>query len=168
VDDVDYAARAFCTCGWAQNRWAHAHHMPSAPDDMHAADEHKRPTTALRFIGVWDADTLYDAVGFGRTWNGWATPVITREVLAQVIADAPGFRARFHAESGVAQIDTDQETGRWPRYAVIAPELRGGVQAYALQGLGWTFLQATDTRRAQEDAAWKAYAADRTGQLRLM
>ena len=42
------------------------------------------PTKSLRFIGVWDADTLYDALGFGRTWNGWATPIVTREVLVQV------------------------------------------------------------------------------------
>lgn len=56
--------------------------------------------------------------------------------------------------------------GRFRRASL--PELRGGAQAYVLEGLGWTFLQATDTRRAQEDAAWEAYAADRTGQLRLM
>lgn len=123
---------------------------------------------SLRFIGVWDADTLYEAVGFGRTWNGWATPIVTREVLAQVIADAPGFRVSFHPESGIAQIDTDQETGRWQRYAAVTPELRGGVKAYDLGGVGWTFLRATDTRRAEEDAAWEAYAADRTGQLRLI
>jgi len=108
------------------------------------------------FYGLWNADVRYPAVGFGRTWNGWATPIVPREVLAQLIADAPGHRVWFHPESGVARIDTDQETGSWQHYASIAPELRGNVQAYPLESLGWTFLEDESRRAAEEEAAWAA------------
>ena len=124
--------------------------------------------TAARFYGVWDAGTLYTAVGFGPTWNGWATPIVTRETLRRLISDAPGFRVQFDPKSGVARIHTNQETGHWQHYGSLAPELRGGVQAYALEGLGWTFMPAADVRQAQEDQAWSEYAADRSGQLRLL
>ena len=110
---------------------------------------------------------LYPAVGFGQLWNGWATPVVTREVLAQIIADAPGYRVWFHPEFWRRPDRHRPGNRRVAHYASIAPELRGNVQAYP-PDLGWTFLADDADRVDKEDAAWSEYGADRSGRLRLI
>jgi len=40
--------------------------------------------TGMRFIEDWDPATVYDAVSFGDHWNGWETPVVTKETLQRM------------------------------------------------------------------------------------
>lgn len=39
------------------------------------------------FYGEWSPDLVYPAVSYGNLWNGFVTPVVTRETLERVLAD---------------------------------------------------------------------------------
>lgn len=47
-------------------------------------------------IDGFEPDHVWTAVRYGRSWNGWATPVVTRGVLESVIAAAAGETLHFH------------------------------------------------------------------------
>lgn len=86
---------------------------------------------------MWQAD--YEAIAYGRPWNGWATPIVTRETLATMFAteDPSGkWMSVAFNEAGVAHIieGDDVESDRY-EYD-LAPDERGG---YDLGVLGWTF-----------------------------
>jgi len=66
--------------------------------------------TEMKFIEDWDPDTEYDAVSFGPRWNGWATPVVTKETLVKM-------GERYAAEGGNAEglweLTWDGDTAVW-------------------------------------------------------
>lgn len=69
-------------------------------------------TTPL-FTGDWEHnDTLtawevaYPAVRYGKPWNGWATPVVTKQVLAALVA-----RNQFCRVSGMPDLDRMEWVG---------------------------------------------------------
>ena len=62
----------------------------------------------------------------GRPWNGWTTPVITREVLESVVAAAEG--ETLHFIEDVAVISGDK----------LRPDADGN---YDLGQIGWCFVE---------------------------
>ncbi|MCF3940695.1 hypothetical protein [Gordonia tangerina] len=77
-------------------------------------------------IDGFEAEHVWTAVSYGRPWNGWATPVVTREVLESVIAAAEGETLAF--VENVAVITGDK----------LKPDINGH---YDLGQIGWCFVQ---------------------------
>lgn len=81
-------------------------------------------------------DYSWHAVSFGARWNGWATPIVTRETLQNIIDDLAQIDGKPFGE-----IETDCSLlvyGKEPEdNYTVAPNERG---EYALHVLGWTFL----------------------------
>ena len=76
---------------------------------------------------------------FGPTWNGWAAPVVTREVLADVLT-ASGEPHRW--EDDVAWLGTpaaDLRAGEEPEY--YDPVRPGEDGTYDLGQMGWCFVE---------------------------
>lgn len=84
--------------------------------------------TDLRFtIDGFEPQHVWTAVRFGPRWNGWATPVVTRDVLESVIAAAEGETLHFIENTAVISGD----------------KLRPGADAnYDLGQIGWCFIEA--------------------------
>jgi hypothetical protein len=102
---------------------------------------------ALTFYGDWNEDRRYSAVSFGQPWNGFDAPIVTREVLLQVIADSHGYAVTF-SDDGTATVasfgpDNDAETN----YAVMVPDASGN---YGLRALGFTFYDAREANELAE------------------
>lgn len=87
-------------------------------------------------------DRSWPALRFSEPWNGWATPVVTRDVLAEVLA-ASGEPYRWDGNDvllGTAAVDL--QPGQEPEsYARVCASGEG---SYELGQLGWTFI-AVDT-----------------------
>lgn len=83
-------------------------------------------------------DRAWPAVRFGPTWNGWATPVVTREVLAEVLA-ASGEPHRW--EGDVAWLGTpaaDLRPGEEPEF--YDPVHPSEDRTYDLGQMGWCLV----------------------------
>lgn len=102
-------------------------------------------TTTTRF-GLDPIDdtpmVTYEAVSYGERWNGWLTPVVTRETLVAVITGRDPLEEWMRLEftpdnSAVVWQTTDDVWDDEP--TVIAPDADGN---YDLGCLGWTFDEA--------------------------
>ncbi|MDV7176010.1 hypothetical protein R4144_22195 [Gordonia amicalis] len=83
--------------------------------------------TDLRFtIDGFESEHLWTAVRFGPSWNGWATPVVTREVLESVVEAAEGETLHFIETTAVLSGDK------------LRPDFEGN---YDLGQIGWCFIQ---------------------------
>lgn len=96
--------------------------------------------TPQRFtIDGWS--NRYDAVSYGEPWNGWATPVVTRETLQQVVAgedpDGEWMTLTFD-DNGVATLITGDDIESDIDPAELRPDADGN---YDLFELGWTFTR---------------------------
>ncbi|QGJ88366.1 hypothetical protein SEA_DREAMTEAM1_90 [Mycobacterium phage DreamTeam1] len=91
-----------------------------------------------KWFSIDGSDWQYSAVRFGKPWNGWATPVVVREVFEKLARqedpDSNHFELSFVVTSGVA-LWHDFSTGEILR---IEPDISGH---YDLSGLGWTFYE---------------------------
>jgi hypothetical protein len=85
----------------------------------------------------------WPAVRFGEPWNGWATPVVERSVLASVltaISAATGEPHRWDGDLAVVAGPVG-ESGE-PEYEDrLEPDDSG---LYNLGILGWTFVRVTE------------------------
>lgn len=82
----------------------------------------------------------WPALRFGPHWNGWASPVVTRDVLEQVLL-ASGEPHIWRGEiawlgTPAADLESVDEPEFWDP---ISPEVDG---TYNLRSLGWTFVVA--------------------------
>jgi len=77
-------------------------------------------------IDGFEPEHTWEAVRYGQLWNGWTTPVVTRDVLESVIDAAEGETLHF--------IETT---------AIISGEkLRPGTDGnYDLGQIGWRFIE---------------------------
>lgn len=109
----------------------------------------------LEFCGDWDIETRYPCLGFGRDWNGFATPVVIRPVLTALMASTGGdeiwdvqtWTVDYDA-SGIATItcnDPDSDVESF----TIAPDMWG---MYDLGPMGWTFYDIRDIDNDGVDA----------------
>lgn len=73
----------------------------------------------------------YPAVSYGARWNGWATPVVTRETFVQLISDENGSDLSFDVNGIATLVMADDYES-----LVISPDASGN---YDLDVLGWTF-----------------------------
>lgn len=91
-------------------------------------------------------DTTWEAVSYGPTWNGWVTPVVTRDTLQDLFDCATGgalegdpvLSVVWHT-NGTAMIT--EPFGEETMYYEIAPDADGH---YDLAAMGWTFDYADD------------------------
>lgn len=74
-------------------------------------------------------DLVFLAREYGPTWNGWDTPVVDRETLADLLA-ALEFPHRWEGERAAFKVDDQQE--------LLGPREDG---LYDLGQLGWTVLE---------------------------
>jgi len=82
-------------------------------------------------------DKTWNAVSFGKPWNGWATPVVTLETFEDIVAwAADTMTVNFHT-NGTAMIE--EPFGKETIYFEITPDANGN---YDLSQLGWTFETA--------------------------
>lgn len=77
-------------------------------------------------INGFEPGHVWPAVGFGQPWNGWATPVVTREVLESVIAATEG--ESVNISEGTAVIGGEK----------LRADADG---SYDLGQIGWCFIQ---------------------------
>lgn len=82
----------------------------------------------------------WPAIRFGEPWNGWATPVVTRGVLAEMLT-ASGEPHRWDGSNvwlGTPAVDL--QPGQDPEfYECVRPSDDG---SYDLGQIGWTFTAA--------------------------
>ena len=105
-------------------------------------------------IEMWAG--TYEAVAYGPTWNGWATPIVTRETYAALIKgeDPNGeYYELVFDEAGVAILhDFAADDDDYEPYRIV-PDDDGH---YDLGELGWTF-ETVDPRESFEEIANAAY-----------
>ncbi len=94
--------------------------------------------------GMFTCDGLNDmkwhAERFEEPWNGWATPVVTRETLANLLEDMrqhSGSALGVINRSGVVTLFHDEADGG---NQTVHPDHDG---LYHLYEFGWTFLERT-------------------------
>jgi len=88
-------------------------------------------------------DGPFEAVSFGKPWNGWLTPVVTRETLERLFPlGASGDMQLTFTADGVAHIDEDESP------VDITPDANGH---YDLAHLGWTFVEDPQTETKTEE-----------------
>ncbi|KXO91072.1 Uncharacterised protein (plasmid) [Tsukamurella tyrosinosolvens] len=84
--------------------------------------------TVPRFYFSMDDDPqLYEAVGYGDRWNGWARPIVTAEVLVEVAEHLDRF------DDEMSHTLTFDDAG----VATIAERYRGGHEKYAEPGVSY-------------------------------
>ena len=89
----------------------------------------------------WTEDVTFEAVAYGPRWNGWATPVVTRETLekfyAQCVQDKDIMDTlRENEEEYEGPMLELTEEGLWIEGSLIAPNEDG---TYSFGFIGWTF-----------------------------
>lgn len=91
----------------------------------------------------------WPALRFGQRWNGWATPVVSREVLASILATVAAHTGEPHRWDGdVAVISGPVDgPGHDPRYEDRLDP--GGDGHYDLGPLGWTFVAIEEAAAIQ-------------------
>lgn len=82
--------------------------------------------TSTFTIDGFAPEHVWTAVCYGPRWNGWATPVVNREVLESVVAAAEG--ETLHFIEDVAVISGDK----------LRPDADGN---YDLGQIGWCFIE---------------------------
>ncbi|MCX5044080.1 hypothetical protein OG921_12985 [Aldersonia sp. NBC_00410] len=83
-------------------------------------------------------ERTWPALRFGEPWNGWATPVVSRDVLDQMLA-ASGEPHRWEGSGlwlGTPAIDV--QPGQEPEF--YERVRASGDGSYDLGQLGWTFV----------------------------
>lgn len=101
-----------------------------------------------RYRFTLDEDrTVYPAEGFDPSWNGWASPIVTRETLCALIAgedpDGQHLTLSFAGATATLYIRRPDATHQFAP-TVLKPDPAG---LYHLAPLGWTFhvLDNTNT-----------------------
>lgn len=88
---------------------------------------------------LYELGGQFEAIAYGDTWNGWATPVVTRETfeaIARTLDAEDGVEADLKFdEHGVATFAEGAEESETNTHE-IAPNAEGG---YDLGCLGWCF-----------------------------
>jgi hypothetical protein len=96
--------------------------------------------SAMGFAIDPDIETTWEAVRFGPSWNGWATPVVTSETLRSIAEQTGAIRLTFDTDSvlvqGVAG-DGEPVDGDLTR---INADSAGN---FDLTALGWCFINST-------------------------
>lgn len=89
----------------------------------------------------WEEGVSFPAVGYGQPWNGWATPIVTRETLEN-------FRAKCASDEeimGSLEEMSGEYEGKmlewegdslWLDGSLISPNEDG---TYSFGFIGWTF-----------------------------
>lgn len=119
-------------------------------------------STTLPKFTLDDPKYAYEAVSYGDTWNGWLTPVVTRQTLTALIRneDPTGKRLKLtFDDAGVATIydkSWDDALGVDYEPDTIQPDANGN---YDLGLLGWPFDYTDEDwermRRPQESTTTK-------------
>jgi hypothetical protein len=113
----------------------------------HWAEQRRIDRLAGKFQTDGTGDEEYQAVAFGARWNGWATPIVTREVF-QAFVDQAGNHGEYCALQfyGVAAVFTELEAMGSDQYVhYITPISKGPhAGAYDLGVLGWCFYRTDD------------------------
>lgn len=82
----------------------------------------------------------YDAVSYGRPWNGWATPLVTRQTLETMFTtedpDSSWMSVTFDVDGTACVIEQDHTDEDWYEPVLIEPTADGN---YDLGMLGWIF-----------------------------
>lgn len=87
---------------------------------------------------------IYEAVSFGPRWNGWVTPVVTRDTLIELIDNEGDHGKYLHLGwYGPTAIVTMLEAGGSDQQIYPLGELSGGL--FDLGELGWTFFTPNET-----------------------
>jgi len=81
-------------------------------------------------------DHVFECLGFGNTWNGWATPIVNRKQLASLVEVEPDLS--FNDDGNLVYVS--------PEYAldetfIICPN---GNDLFHLIDLGWCFDELTE------------------------
>lgn len=64
------------------------------------------PLPKFRLPGV--SDNKYEAVSYGEPWNGFATPVVTKETLQRILNDMDAFEASYEEDETPHRWDGDK------------------------------------------------------------
>ena len=113
-----------------------------------------------RFTHPAFGEHTFDAVGYGPDWNGWATPVVTRATLEDLLSrlDSEHLRGWVDGED-VLRIEYFDGRGVPSMLDQLSPEVDG---TYDLGSLAWTFERASDAVVIEDydDLALAPTAAD--------
>lgn len=102
----------------------------------------------MRFTLVALPDRFWPAVTFGDTWNGWATSVVTREVLADLLVTS-GEPHRWDGE--IAMVGTpagDMRPGVEPEFFDPVRPRDDGL--FDLAQMGWVFVRVDERKSGPE------------------
>lgn len=95
----------------------------------------------MRFTIDGNANT-YEALAYGPRWNGWVTPVVTRDTLEQIARDADPdgvyLSITFDVDGVATYVDLTNED--YDDIAIV-PDDDGH---YDLSVMGWTFYDVDD------------------------
>ncbi len=146
--DADTSAR-LQAAGWVVLRyWEHQSSTWIADEVERVVREGVRPFAGWFTLDAFEAEAAeggpvaprWPAVTFGDPWNGWATPVVTPEVLVSVldvVAAATGEAHRWDGDVAVVAGPVS-ESGE-PEYEDrLEPDDSG---LYDLGELGWTWVE---------------------------
>lgn len=93
--------------------------------------------TNLKFALDYDPETTWAALGFGTPWNGWATPIVSREVMEK-------FMDHVKNDPELTEDLLDGTIGWEGDDAIIDGARISPMEdgSYAFGFLGWTFIEA--------------------------
>lgn len=97
-------------------------------------------------IDGWNG--TYEAIAYGPTWNGWATPVVSRETLEQIVATEDDFTVQFDSDGTALLIDNGWEDSEYDEITLRLTDSGG----YNLFHLGWCFDTVDCDTNAPADA----------------
>lgn len=86
-------------------------------------------------------ERVWEAVRFGEPWNGWLTPVVTKETLENLL-EALGDGHRWEGEIAVVWPTIDLGDGAAHDPDTEDPIVPDDDGTYDLGELGWTFIPA--------------------------
>lgn len=87
---------------------------------------------------------VWPALRFGSLWNGWATPVVTREVLADMLTTICEPHRWVGSDLWLGTPGVDLMPGEQPEFwDRISPSADG---TYDLGQMGWTFMRVATCR----------------------
>lgn len=150
--DTDTDARLLAA-GWTVLRYWEHEAPKVVADEVEAAVRGTAEPPATWFtLDALEADAAgmgapmpsWPAVRFGESWNGWATPVVTRDVLASildVVRATTGEQHRWDGDVAIIAGPVD-EPRRAPEHEDrLEP---GDSRLYDLGTLGWTWVMLRD------------------------
>ncbi|WPH57874.1 hypothetical protein [Mycobacterium phage WXIN] len=96
-----------------------------------------------RFALDASPQNVYDAVRFGPRWNGWATPVVTRETLIALAANETAAGYPVHVGwLGPSAVVTILAGDGYDQSVYVVPATEDGL--LDLGELSWTFFRVDE------------------------